>query len=138
MIAVDQNIIVLIDVENPKNTKPYSSLVKLCKSNPEFPLYELYRRDRNVFPFYKTIKGKKYLFVKTKINSFSNFLELTNGMIKDAGFAETGPGCFRFEDIQIKQLKDGYIVNDKKIKYVNELKKIFKAKTGSELNIVIN
>lgn len=144
MIRTNQNIIILIDVNDPKKAKSYSSLAKLCKLNPEFPLYELYKRDKYPFPFTKKINGVEYLFIRSQINSPANNLRLTNDIIKNFGFAKISDGEFRFINIYIKKSKrkylfivkslDGSITNTKFITYVNELKELFEAEKGIKLD----
>lgn len=60
------NVIILIPIRNLLKTKAYRSLKKLCEEN-DFPKYELYRRDKYQYPFFKVINGVNYLFIKFKI-----------------------------------------------------------------------
>lgn len=144
MIRTNQNIIILINVNNPKEAKSYSSLAKLCKLNPDFPLYELYKRDKYSFPFVKKINGVEYLFIKSQINLPADNLQLNDEIIKNFGFAKISDGEFRFINIYIKKSKgkylfivkslDGSITNTKFITYINELKKLFEAEKGINLD----
>jgi len=61
------NIIILVPIFDIRKTKAYTSLVKLCEDNKNFPKHELYRREKYKFPFFKIINGHNYLFLKFKI-----------------------------------------------------------------------
>jgi hypothetical protein len=147
--STTQNVIILINLNKPQTAKAYTSLTKLCKMNNDFPLKELYRRDKYKFPFTKIIKGTPYLFVKTEINDIPEDILITNEILRDTGLAEIQSGKYRIEEFYIKQIQDGYHFYKKTkgkgigfvsetIKYVNDLKRLFKSKTGIELNIIIN
>jgi len=146
MIAVDQNIIIVIDLKRPKEARSYSSIKKLCEANPDFPLYELYRRDKYKFPFKKNINGTNYLFVRSKINA-SKVVKISEKILLASGFKQTKKGEFEFMGFEIASTNNNsnglYILRLKKknkvdfITYTHELKAMFKAEKGIGLDLNI-